>query len=344
MMGAPVVRTSRCIDRALHAGVIALAARGFVLALLALVFAVTRAPAQATNDRVAAARDSAMSRAQQLAARGDSTTARHLVDSVLATTREGTSGYADALYIRALLAADREAGERDYIRLVVDYGLTPRAADALLKLAQIHFESDRAAARAYLDRLILEHPDAPAAAEGWFLLSRVRVADGDALEACVALDSARAHLAPTAVERRAQLDFSARSCRVVMQRAADSSGRSPGRGDSAANTAGASAKDSTARGNTRSGQPAGARSGGAAATADARWSVQVAAYKTKAEADALARRLQSRGYSEARVDKLELYHVRIGIFRSRAEATALVNRLKQQGTTAIVVEAPRRER
>ena len=83
------------------------------------------------------ASDSVFRRAQRMANDGNAPAARMLVDSMLAVAREGSPEYADALFWRASLAESADAARRDYLRLTVEFSLSPRAEDALLRLAQI---------------------------------------------------------------------------------------------------------------------------------------------------------------------------------------------------------------
>ena len=254
--------------------------------------------------------DSVYRRAQRLVDEGDGVRGRALVDSLLRATREGTAERANALFWRATLAVDTPAAQRDYILITVDYSLTSRAADALLRLAQIDMTlGNRPSARQRLERLVLEHPTSPAASEGWFFLGIVRHGGNDLPGGCAALDSARVRLAAGDVERRNRVEFEAQRCRSAIARlpapAPDSAKPPPASGP--------------------------------------QWSVQVAAYRTQAEGETLARSLRARGY-DARVVLLEPYYrVRIGAFATQQEAVSLVNRLRQQRIEAFVVEAERRE-
>ena len=67
---------------------------------------------------------------------------------MLAFTLENTPAYADALYWRATLAETRDRARFDYLRVATEYATTPRAEDALLRLAQIANEAgDRVSAK-----------------------------------------------------------------------------------------------------------------------------------------------------------------------------------------------------
>lgn len=267
--------------------------------------------------------DSLYERARRLVEEGDGARGRALVDSLLRLTRDGSPQRANALFWRASLAADTPSAQRDYLLITVDYALTPRAADALLRLAQIDLTAgNRAGARQRLERLVLEHPTTTASAEGWFYLGVVRRDEGDLANGCAALDSARTRLSAGDVERRNRVDFEAQRCRTLPQQSAPPPtppGAPPG-----ALPVRVPPPDTVK-------PPTGPQ-----------WSVQVAAFRTQAEGDALARTLRARGY-EPRVVHLEPYfRVRIGMFNTRQEAAALVTRLRAERTEAIVVEAERR--
>lgn len=72
------------------------------------------------------------------------------------------------------------------------------------------------------------------------------------------------------------------------------------------------------------------------------WSVQVAAFKTKAEADKLTSSLTQRGY-QARVDADGAwFRVRIGRYATSKEAEEALTRIKAKQMTGFVVRAPER--
>ena len=72
------------------------------------------------------------------------------------------------------------------------------------------------------------------------------------------------------------------------------------------------------------------------------WSVQVAAYKTQAEADKLTSSLTQRGY-QARVDADGAwFRVRIGRYATSREAEEALTRIKANQMTGFVVRAPER--
>ncbi len=265
--------------------------------------------------------DSVYRRAQRLVIDGDTARGRALIDSLVRTTPDRSDARATALFWRATLAPDSVAAQRDYLTIAIDYPLSPPAADALLRVGQADFAwGDRAASLRHLERLVLEYPTSDAAVDGWILLGRARIGGRDLASGCVALDSARGRLKAGDVERGSQIAFAMQSCR---QLGVTPAAPAPAAGTGAKPPGGAATRPAP--------EPSTAR----------RWSVQVAAYKVRADADKLAKTLTERGY-DARVDALNLYHVRIGLFRTRAEAATIVANLKQRQITAIIVEVTRR--
>ena len=103
--------------------------------------------------------DSAMARVERLAIAGDRATARGIADSLLSALSSTSPTYVDALYWRAFTSSNAADAERDYLRLSVEFPLSPRAPDALLALAQLEYaRGDRGAARRRFDRLLRDYP------------------------------------------------------------------------------------------------------------------------------------------------------------------------------------------
>jgi cell division septation protein DedD len=160
--------------------------------------------------------DSVLRRAEAMVDVGRAVAGRVLVDSVLATTTPGTEPYAEALYARASLAATAGDAERDYLRLTVEYTLSPRSADALLRLAQLELaRGDRAQARTHLSRLTEDHPAALSSPRTNLSVARAYQELGDQPHACGALAAAQHSAAPADIELRNQIDYAARPCPAV---------------------------------------------------------------------------------------------------------------------------------
>ena len=290
------------------------------------------ASAQATG---ASAADSVFRRAQRLANDGNTSAGRALADSVLAASPEGTPAYVDALYWRAMLAESAEQARRDYLRIAVEFSLSSRAEDALLRLAQLELtRGDRAAAKRHLERLALEHATGASRAQGLYWMGRVLLEEGAVSPACTSLAEAKSRTARGDVELANQIAYYARPCAAI-QRTADSL-----RADSVSR-ADAARADSIAKAAAKTDTPAksaGARGAKESPRSGIAWSVQVAAYATKEDADRLAKRLVARGH-DVRVTIEKPFRVRIGRFAKREEAVALAQTLKAARTPAIVVEA-----
>jgi len=292
------------------------------LAFVALAGAVRPVRAQAG----AAATEPVFLRAQKLVDAGQDSAVlgRALVDSVLRATPEDTPRYAEALFWRATLNKSAAGAERDYRRIVVEYVLSPRAQESLLRLAQLELtRNDRVAARTHLERLQREYPSGAASARGSAVLAQLAFRDGDDVVGCNAAAAARAGLPATEVELRNQLDYYGPRCANLASRLArDSAAATPGATPTSATT-GDSAAAST--------RPT--------TTASREFSVQVAAFGTKAEASALAKRLSARGYTVRVVGERQPYRVRVGRYPTRTRADDAVRQMRRQNVRGIVVEA-----
>ena len=158
-------------------------------------------------------------RAQRLVAEGQGAAGRAIVDSVIRATPEGSDVFAEALFWRASLAATAVEAERDYRALTVEYSMSPRASDALMRLGQLELaRGDRAQALRHLERLVLEHPTSPARARASYWMARVYFDGNDAPRACAAIDAARASAAPAEGALRSQLDSYSTRCRGVVRK------------------------------------------------------------------------------------------------------------------------------
>jgi cell division septation protein DedD len=245
---------------------------------------------------------------------GDAKAARALVDSALTAAAAGSPAYAEALYWRGVLAEEGDAARTDLLRVAIEFPLSPRASDALLRLAQLEFtRGDRAAAQRHLDRLAREHPEAPSRASGRYWTGRLLLEDSRPVEACAALRDAR-RLAPAGdVELINQIAYYARPCDAIEMDA-------KARADSIA-------ADSTRRDAERR-----------AEAARGKWSVQLAAYGSRTDALALVKRLVARGI-DARVTPTKPWRVRAGHYVTRAEAAEAARQFSTKRSKALVVEA-----
>ncbi|HEX6052627.1 MAG TPA: SPOR domain-containing protein [Gemmatimonadaceae bacterium] len=280
------------------------------LVCLTLVGGAPRASAQAAQGSPVV--DPVFQRAQQLVASGQDSAGRAVVDSVLSMRAEGTPLYAEALFWRARLARTAAAAERDYRRIAVEYPLSPRAAESLLLLAQLEMtRGDRASARVHLARLQREHPTGAVSTRASVTLARLAFDDGDVTTGCAAVAAALAGLSPSDVELRNQLEYHRPRCAGMAAR--DSSGPLSG-GDRDVSRAAVPARE---------------------------FSVQVAAYETRASADGLAQRLTARGYVARVVGDSRPFRVRVGRYPTRERATEVVRELSRVNVRGFVVEAER---
>src|ERR1019366_6726163 len=107
-------------------------ARGIRVLFSALMLAVAARFVHAQG-----AGDPVIVRVQRLASDGNAAAGRALADSVLGVAKEGSQAYVDALFARASIAESADAARKDYLRIAVDYSMSPRAEDSLLRLAQM---------------------------------------------------------------------------------------------------------------------------------------------------------------------------------------------------------------
>ena len=284
-------------------------------------------------------------RLQRLAAAGNTTDARVLADSLLASATEGSIEQADALYWRAVLSDDLAQARRDFLRLAEEFPRDPRTEDALLRLAQIELaHGERSVARRYLERLKLEHPGGRKVAQASYWLGRVLLEQGEMGGACAAL--AEAATQGTDIELANQIGYYARQCkaRPTIGAGVDSVLRADSLRVRQAELGGKVQVVDSARRKTEASadrEHGGARIVGtrpAASSRQGEWSAQVAAYPSRAGAVALAAKLTRRGY-ETRVTSSAPFRVRIGRFATHAAATAYVEALHARNVTAIVVVA-----
>jgi cell division septation protein DedD len=356
--------------------------------LLLLAFASTTAKAQQADSASRARLDSLYARARQLVLEGNGTVGRALIDSLVNTSAAGTPAHVDALFWRASLAGTASDAERDYRRIIVEYPLSVRSADALLSLAQLEIaRGDRENAALHLQRFLLDHPESPERARASLSLGRMLIEQGRVARGCAVIGRGRGALSSDAVELRNQMDYYAQRCEGVdtvevvaaqplrtdtgtPPRGAPPRGAPPGtdtirkiaappvrqavvpsssapapvapRRDTAAPgttaTRPAPARDTTTkRADTAAKKPVTAPAPAPAAAS--RFTVQVAAFETKAEADQLVDRLKKRGLAARVFGTARPFRVRIGRFTSESVASDLLKSLRAQGMNGFVTPA-----
>jgi tetratricopeptide (TPR) repeat protein len=263
--------------------------------------------------------DAVFARAKQLVVSGNGAAGRVLIDSVLAASSPESAVYADALYWRAALAASPEDAERDYRRIIVEYPLSAKSGDAMYQLAQLEaVRGDRAAASEHLQQFVLENPKAEQRPRAYMQLVRMLFELNNFPRGCTALHDALAEIPKGDVESRNQLEYYSPRC------AANDVGPG-GRVPLSPPTASLPATD-TAHHEVAAHAPA------------AKYTLQVAAYTSRSEAEALVKRLKARKLDARVVPSGKLYRVRIGRFATRAAALAEQKTLKARKITALVTD------
>lgn len=155
-------------------------------------------------------------RARDMVSNGEVEQGRHAIDSLLAASTPGTPAYAEGLYWRAAVAQNARDAERDYRQVVVDYPLSTRVPDALLRLGQLEAaRGDRDAALQHFQRVVIEYPDSPRRAEASYWVANTYLLRNDLQRGCTANADAEARVASTNVELKNRIDFQQQRCRNV---------------------------------------------------------------------------------------------------------------------------------
>jgi cell division septation protein DedD len=294
---------------------------------------------------------------------GNTPGGRALIDSIVKSTPPTSPVYPQALYWRATLATNAADAESDYRHIVVDYPLAPQAEDALLRLAQLELaRGDRDDALAHLQRIPKDYPRSKAVARANYWIARVLFEKNDVAGACAANSNAMAQTVEGEIELRNQIQYQGLRCSSLAagQRAATTSPVPASTPPATASTTPATTPEvveSTPPVTepapvvaspspvplpepTRAAPPAANEPAATQPAGRRTFSVQVAAYSKKAQADQLAATLVKRGYS-ARVDGTSTpYRVRIGRYSSSKDAEAALKEIKAKKMAGFVVRVP----
>jgi hypothetical protein len=155
-------------------------------------------------------------KAQLMVANGDGVNGRKLADSVAAAAKPGSAAFAEGLFWRATLAADARDAEHEYRQIIVDYPLSGRVPDALLRIGQLESaRGENAAALQHFQRLVLEHPTSPLRAAGSYWVAQMYFETNDAARACAANADALKMVRQSNVELKNRIDFQRQRCRGV---------------------------------------------------------------------------------------------------------------------------------
>ena len=326
-------------------------------------------------------------RAQMLVNDGNSVAGRAIVDSLIARATSGTNEYAEGLYWRAVLSATALGAEMDYRRIIVDYPLSPRVEDVLLRLAQLELaRADYDGALQHLNRLTLEHPTGVTRARAGYWTARVLFEKNDIQRACAVNADALARTGEKDTELRNQISYLNQRCigvPIVAAPAGDSTS-SVNTAETAPATMTApivaptptppqiatpttetttvqlnpasnkppvqipsaprDAKPSMIEPMAKAGAPVSKIEGSKNLPEDTwaekgGYSVQIAAYNLKSQAQAMVAKLRKNGY-QARVSGVSApFRVRIGHYVTQAQATAVMRSLKAKKIEGFVVKA-----
>jgi cell division protein FtsN len=190
----------------------------------------------------------------------------------------------------------------------------------LLKLSDIEILRGRpASARAMLTQLLRDFSDSPLTTRASLMVARSYFEERDLPHACETVSALLAQRVPDG-ELKLQADELQMRCRTA---------------------AAANAPPTTVADETPPTDPP-AKDGKRPAASRTMYSVQVAAYDTRTQANALVKRLAARGW-KARIDgERKPFRVRIGRYESRADAVAALAKLKKQGQkTGFIAELDR---
>jgi cell division septation protein DedD len=313
-------------------------------AVLAIAFASTAAaqtPTPAPTPTVST--DSVMvvvRRAQRLVNEGNGSDGRALLDTLLERTEPRSAAEAEALYWRATLAESWEIAQGDYLRIMLEHERSPRAADAMLRLAQGEVaRGDREAAVRFLERLAREAPESGARAEAGLWHGRLLIERGARAEGCSVLRGTRGRVRAGALELEHQYDYLLQGCPADVATNAPSP-TTPPVAQPAPTTPPVSAPPVTAP--PTSPAPAPTPATPAAPSGATMWSVQVGAFGTKSEADEFAAELRTMGW-EARVDgTVAPFRVRFGRYATREAAMrAMTDYRTRARADAFLAQVPR---
>ena len=263
------------------------------------------------SGRLAAQTDARLVEALRLAQSGQADSGRAIVRRLLARLPPSDSVYPEALLTAAKIAPDAQTVASNLNRIVVDYGSSQWADEALLLLTQLYYaQHDAAQTIQAAERMNRDYPDSPLRPRASFSAARAYFELKNEARGCElirqALDGAGDD-----VEFRNQVSFYASRCSASTTTAPPAP---PPSGGTPANTA------------------SGARA----------YAVQVLAVKSAAQVDDMLTRLKVMGF-DARVvrDTTGFFKVRVGRYATREEAQRAQQRLKTKvGGNPFVVDEP----
>jgi hypothetical protein len=256
--------------------------------------------------RLTAQTDSRLLDALRLAQNGQVDSARGVIRRLLATLPPADSVYPQALLAGAKIAPDAATVATNLNRIVLEYGASPWADDALVLLTQLYFaQRDAAQTIQAAERLRRDYPDSPLRYRVAFPAARAYFELKDEARGCELIQEALAGAnAAGEVEFTNQVSFYASRC-------------------TGATTPPPPPTDSTV-------------------PASKTFAVQVLAVKSAVQVDDMLTRLRVMGF-DARVvrDTSGFFKVRVGRYATREEAQQMQQRLRTRvGGQPFVVEEP----
>lgn len=311
--------------------------------------------------------DSLFRRARRMVSEGNGTAGRALVDSLLKGETEGSKGYGDALYWHGALAETAADAERDYRRVIVEYPLSTYADDALLAIAELEqARGDREGALQHLQRFVKEHPSSAARGTAAFAAARLAFEQRDARTGCAMLAEARASVPATDVELRNQIDYFIPRCPASGVGIPASTPTAPPAQDtpsSASSVKGSesrsqptsiskSARPVPSTDEAKQNPPAAPTTAPTTVPARAKpavqargiYTIQLAAYNTRPDADRLVAKLRSNGVTARVSGTAKPFRVRLDFYPTRQAALDQVALLRGRGIIGFVTtEEPAKE-
>ena len=263
-------------------------------------------------NRLAAQTDARLVEALRLAQSGQIDSGRAIVRRVLAATQPTDSVYPQALLAAAKIAPDANVVSSNLNRIVVEYGSSAWADDALLLLTQLYYaQHDPAKTIDAAERLNRDYPDSPLRSRANFSAARSYFELKNETRGCELIQQSLDGSDSSAdVEFKNQVSFYAARCSPT------------------------STSTTTPPDTSKATPPAGGSAHG--------YSVQVLAVKSAAQVDDMLTRLKVMGF-DARVvrDSAGFFKVRVGPYPTREEASRTQQRLKTRvGGQPFVVEEP----
>jgi len=285
---------------------------GRTLGLIAAIALLSVSP----TVRLSAQTDARLLEALRLAQSGQVDSGRAIVRRLLATLPPSDSSYPQALLAAAKMAPDAVTVASNLNRIVVEYGASPWADDALLLLTQLYFaQHDPAQTVQAAERLNRDYPDSPLRARANFSAARAYFELKNETRGCELIRQALDGSGDD-VEFKNQVSFYASRCAAAPP-----------------------APTTTA---TTPATPTPSDTGTKATSGPHTYAVQILAVKSAAQVDEMLTRLKVMGFA-ARVvrDSTGFFKVRVGHYATREEAVRSQRRLKQKvGGQPFVVDEP----